>query len=246
MTRYKLIWAVVAPMLLGLSACGGGGDEGGASPSATQGLPPSAAAPAATPVAAAARATAFTLGQWHMGCRNGFEYPAMLPQYPAWLRVYGYRVTLSIDRMLNSDEAEATVTYSSVDGSHCDATPATVLGEVIRTYRLRRVGQTQIEGRVADQVEATLLNERRTGGANPAPGDTCVTTHELPHRVPVCELPNLPVLKRTVLALDGNDLLTGFHARGIQPPGSPAAPDEDAAGFETAFDPLAVYHRVAN
>lgn len=244
MTRYKLIWAVVASTLLGLSACGGSGDETGASPSAAQAVPPPASAAAVAP--ASAQPTAFALGQWHMGCRNGFEYPAMLPQYPAWLRVYGYRVTLSIDRMLSADEAEATVTYSSVDGSHCDATPAAVLGEVIRTYRLRRVGQAQIQGRVADQVEATLLNERRTGGANPAPGSTCLTTYELPHRVPVCELPNLPVLKRTILALDGNDLLAGFHVRGILPPGSPAAPDEDAAGFETAFDPLAVYHRIAN
>ncbi|TMS59272.1 hypothetical protein MW7_003570 [Imbroritus primus] len=234
------ICAVVFPMVLG--ACGGGGD-GAVGTSSTQ---TASGAVAAVPPATQAQVKPDVLApaQWHMACRNGFEYPATLPQYPAWLRTYGYRVTLSIDRQLSADEAEATVTYSAVDGAHCDATPATVLGEVIRTYRLRRVGEAQVAGRTAAQVEATLLNERRTGAANPAPGDVCMTTFVMPHRVPACQLADLPVLQKTILALSDEGLLAGFHVRGMRPTSGEVATYESATGFESDFDPVAFYRQV--
>ena len=233
------ICAGILPVLL--SACGGG-DDGAAGVSSTQTAPGVVSTVSPAPQAAV-KPDVLAPAQWRMACRNGFEYPATLPQYPAWLRVYGYRVSLSIDRQLGADEAEATVTYAAVDGAHCDATAATVLGEVIRTYRLRRVGETQVAGRVAAQIEATLLNERRTGAANPAPGDVCMTTFEMPHRVPACELPALPVVHKTILALSDEGLLAGFHVRGIRPASGDAAAYESAAGFENDFDPVAFYRQ---
>ena len=237
-------WIYIAALSVVLTACGGGGDD--ASGNSTTQAAPGATTSAVTPEVpqAEVRPDPLAPAQWRMACRAGFEYPATLAQYPAWLRTYGYRVTLSIDRRIDADQAEATVTFSAVDGSHCDATPATVLGEVIRTYRLRRVGQTLFNARVVDRVEATLLNERRTGAANPAPGDVCMTTFELPHRVPACELSNLPVLQKTIFALTEDGLLAGFHARGIRADSSSAAAYEGADGFETYFDPLVIYRRI--
>jgi hypothetical protein len=231
--------AVTAASILALSACGGGGDaDGGATGTSAEAPSVSTSEPAAPPVKVAGVLQPAT---WKMSCRGGFETPTSLT--PAWMATYGYRVTISIDRQIDADHADATVTFSDAAGAHCDEVAPLSKHAVVRTYRLTRIGQQMVQGVMGEQIEATLLSEKRTGQAEVSPDTLCVAPHELPHRVVPCELPKLPTLERTVFAISGDTLLTGFHVRGIRPDAGATATYENAAGLELEFDPFVTYRR---
>lgn len=238
----KILQIGVVALTILLGACGGGGDDPVTSSSTSAALPGNSV-PESTPQD---QPDVLDLGEWRMACRNGFEFPnGLLMSHPAWLLTYGYRVSFTIDKRLDADSAEATVRFSKINSTHCDTADAPVLGEVIRTYHVRRVGQVDVQGQVAEQIEATLMSQQLTGAANVAL-EFCAATLEFPDHLSACELQKLPKVGKTILALTNEGLLAGFHLRGMQPDAGDRPSYETAAGYESSFDPFVIYRRVTN